>query len=81
MAVEAVANVRTVASLGREQTFVEDYAEQLTPALTLAKRSTHWRGVVYGLSRGLFSFVLAASMYYGGILISRNEVSYADVFR
>lgn len=81
IAVEAVANVRTVASLGREQTFLSEYAAQLHPALLRAKRSAHWRGFVFGVSRGLFNFITAASMYYGGTLIVYQGVSYDNVFR
>ncbi|XP_026327715.1 multidrug resistance protein 1-like isoform X2 [Hyposmocoma kahamanoa] len=76
IAVEAVANVRTVASLGREPQFINDYAIQLLPALQLAKRSAHWRGLVFGLSRGLFNFVYAATFYYGGTLIVYKDVPY-----
>lgn len=78
---EAVANVRTVASLGREETFTKDYANQLEPALIVAKRGTHWRGLVYGLSRSIFNFIIAAAMYYGGTLIVNDSVPYASVFK
>ncbi|KOB64546.1 ATP-binding cassette sub-family B member 1, partial [Operophtera brumata] len=80
-AVEAVANVRTVASLGREATFTRDYASQLEPALVTAKKGTHWRGIVYGLSRSLFNFIIAAAMYYGGTLIVNEGVTYSNVFK
>ncbi|KAG6459009.1 hypothetical protein O3G_MSEX011164 [Manduca sexta] len=81
IAVEAVANVRTVASLGREQTFQQEYAVQLRPALVIASRSAHWRGLVFGLSRGLFNFIIAAAMFYGGNLIVYNGINYEDVFK
>ncbi|XP_075982316.1 multi drug resistance 50 [Anticarsia gemmatalis] len=81
IAVEAVANVRTVASLGREETFRKDYGKQLLPALLLAKQSTHWRGVVFGLSRGIFNFVIASSLYYGGTLVVNEGIDYSVVFK
>ncbi|XP_063825682.1 ATP-dependent translocase ABCB1 [Ostrinia nubilalis] len=81
IAVEAVSNVRTVASLGREGQFLKDYAIQLLPALHLAKRSAHWRGIVFGLSRGLFNFIYAAAMYYGGIRIIYYGVDFALVLK
>ncbi|CAH0600439.1 unnamed protein product [Chrysodeixis includens] len=81
IAVEAVANVRTVASLGREDTFRKEYAKQLLPALVMAKRSTHWRGIVFGLSRGIFNFVIASSLYYGGTLIVSEGLDYSVVFK
>lgn len=83
IAVEAVANVRTVASLGREDTFIKEYAVLLIPGLTLAKKGCHWRGIVFGLSRGLFNFIIAASLYYGGTLIvdENHSTGYAEVFQ
>lgn len=73
--------MRTVASLGRESQFCKDYADNLLPALNVAKRMTHWRGLVFGLSRGLFNFVYAAAMYYGGTLIVYDQVDYAVVLK
>lgn len=81
VAVEAVANVRTVASLGREDVFRKEYAKQLLPALLMAKKSAHWRGLVFGLSRGLFNFVIASSLYYGGTLIVNEGIDYSVVFK
>ncbi|KAM3968188.1 ATP-dependent translocase ABCB1-like [Aphomia sociella] len=76
IAVEAVSNVRTVASLGREEFFLQEYAKQLLPALAIANRSTHMRGIVFGLSRGLFNFVYAIALYYGGTLIVYDQIDY-----
>ncbi|XP_045772546.1 ATP-dependent translocase ABCB1-like isoform X2 [Maniola jurtina] len=81
IAVEAVANVRTVASLGKEEFFVEEYARQLRPALHIAKRATHLRGLTYGLSRGIFNFVYSATLYYGGYLMVYHNVSYGLVIK
>ncbi|KAH9634092.1 hypothetical protein HF086_001294 [Spodoptera exigua] len=81
IAVEAVANVRTVASLGREDTFRREYGKQLRPALDTAVRSSHWRGLVFGMSRGVFNFVIATSLYYGGTLIVNEGVPFQEVFK
>lgn len=76
IAVESVSNVRTVASLGREEQFIMEYCAELMPALVVAKRSAHWRGLVFGFSRGLDSFISAITMYYGGTLIVYHKVQY-----
>ncbi|XP_072949349.1 ATP-dependent translocase ABCB1 [Epargyreus clarus] len=81
IAVEAVANVRTVASLGREEAFCREYATRLLPALHLAKRSSHWRGLIFGLARGLFNFVYAGTLYYGGHLMVYHAVDYGIVLK
>ncbi|XP_068633659.1 ATP-dependent translocase ABCB1-like [Battus philenor] len=81
LAVEVVANVRTVASLGREEMFVNEYSTHLQPALTHAKKSSHWRGVVFGLSRSIFNFAYAASLFYGGTLMIYNRVDYVLILK
>ncbi|CAG9561789.1 unnamed protein product [Danaus chrysippus] len=81
IAVEAVANVRTVASLGREQIILNNYATRLLPALVEAKRTAHWRGIVFGLSRGLFNFVYSIAMFYGGNLMVYQGVSYEIILK
>ncbi|KAL0883026.1 hypothetical protein ABMA27_016507 [Loxostege sticticalis] len=74
IAIEAVSNVRTVASLGREQKIVSEYVAELQPALAPARRSAHCRGLVAGLSRSMFNFVNAAALTYGGHLIVSDRV-------
>ncbi|CAH2048678.1 unnamed protein product, partial [Iphiclides podalirius] len=81
LAVEAVANVRTVASLGREENFVREYAMLLRPALMYAKRTSHMRGVVFGLSRSIFNFAYAVSLYYGGSLMVYKHVDYSLIIK
>ncbi|CAH2269464.1 jg6505 [Pararge aegeria aegeria] len=81
VAVEAVANVRTVSALGKEDFFVEEYARQLRPALHIAKRATHMRGIVFGLSRGIYDLVYSASLYYGGHLIVYQNVNYGVILK
>ncbi|CAK1551198.1 unnamed protein product [Leptosia nina] len=79
VAVEAVSNIRTVASLGLEGRVVSQYAKLLLPAMKTAKRAAHWRGVVTGLSRSLFNFVNAAALSYGGHLIVTDGVGYQNI--
>ncbi|XP_052753180.1 ATP-dependent translocase ABCB1-like isoform X2 [Galleria mellonella] len=81
LAVEAVSNLRTVASLGKEKMFLNSYSLLLRPGLELAKRTAHWRGIVFGLSRGFFNFIYAAALYYGGILIITEHIEYATVLK
>lgn len=80
VAVEVVANIRTVMSLGREQMFHTQYVELLEPSVNSAKRQTHIRGIVYGVARSLWFFAYAACMVYGGQLVARGEINIATVF-
>ncbi|XP_037828263.1 ATP-dependent translocase ABCB1 [Lucilia sericata] len=81
LAVEVVSNIRTVASLGREEMFHKQYMEMLYPAVNKAKRNTHYRGFVYGLARSLMFFAYAACMYYGGWCVVNKGMEFGNVFK
>lgn len=78
---DVISNVKTVVSLGREKQFVEQYIQELEPAMRKAKKNTHFRGLVYGTARSLIFFAFAGSMYYGGYLIREEGVEYKNVLR
>ncbi|XP_061392040.1 ATP-dependent translocase ABCB1 [Musca vetustissima] len=81
LAVEVVSNIRTVASLGREEMFHKQYMDMLYPAVEKAKRNTHFRGFVYGLARSLMFFAYAACMYYGGWCVVNKGMNFSNVFK
>lgn len=80
LAVEIVSNIRTVVSLGREKMFHRQYMDMLEPSLVVAKRNTHFRGLVFGIARSVMFFAFAVCMLYGGHLVANEGVNYADVF-
>ncbi|KAI5635212.1 ABC transporter transmembrane region domain-containing protein [Phthorimaea operculella] len=79
IALEAVSAVRTVASLQREQRFVDQYVAQLTPALGPAKRSAHCRGIVSGLGRSIFNFINATTLTFGSLIVTEGA-HYQKIF-
>ncbi|RVE50884.1 hypothetical protein evm_004451 [Chilo suppressalis] len=79
IAIEAVSNIRTVASLGRERQVLAEYTARLQPALGPARRAAHCRGVVAGLSRSMFNFINAVALTYGGHLIVNSGVAYEHI--
>ncbi|XP_014102285.3 ATP-dependent translocase ABCB1 [Bactrocera oleae] len=81
LAVEVVSNIRTVASLGREEMFYQQYMDLLNPAMAKAKKNTHFRGLVYGLARSLMFFAYAACMYYGGWCVVNKGMEFGNVFK
>ncbi|XP_060520271.1 ATP-dependent translocase ABCB1-like [Cylas formicarius] len=81
VAVEAVGNIRTVASLGCEEVFYQIYVAELLPHIKRSIKGTHGRALILGLSQGLSFFAYATCMYYGGYLIKDNEVEYGDVYK
>nr|QZZ63294.1 ABC transporter [Leptinotarsa decemlineata] len=80
IAVEAVGNIRTVASLCLEDQIHKLYTTELIPYYRSVQRNVYWRGIVFGLSRSMTFFTYSASMYYGGRLVI-NGLSYEKVFK
>ncbi len=80
IAVEAVGNIRTVVSLGRETMFYQSYVDLLEPTVRNAKKLVHGRGIVYGLARSIWFFAYAACMVYGGKLVADEGVGIDTVF-
>ncbi|CAG9824400.1 unnamed protein product [Phaedon cochleariae] len=81
IAVEGVGNIRTVASLGLEEKFHHIYISELLPYYKYSNRTIQWRGVVFGLSRGIMFFAYSAAMFYGGSLIKNEGLAYEKVFK
>lgn len=81
IAIEAVGNIRTVASLGREESFYREYEMELGPSNKIMARNSHIKALIMGVSRSLMFFAYAACMFYGGRLIAYESVHYQDVFK
>lgn len=81
IAVDAVSNIRTVVGLGIEDNMYKAYLHAMEPSLDVAKRNTHYRGLVFGLARSIIYFAYATCMYYGGYLIEHSNLYYANVFK
>ncbi|KAK5640086.1 hypothetical protein RI129_010897 [Pyrocoelia pectoralis] len=80
IAVEGINGIRTLASLGSEDSFHSRYMAEIVPYQQMAQRNTHFRGLVYGLSRSLMFYAYAASLYYGAMLIKSERLNYSKVF-
>ncbi|KAK5639991.1 hypothetical protein RI129_010802 [Pyrocoelia pectoralis] len=81
IAVEAVANIRTVASLNAENVFYNQYCNELEPHHVVSRRNTHVRAIVLGIARSIMFFAYSVCMYYGGKLIVDEGMSYEKVFK
>lgn len=66
VAMEAISNIRTVAGLGREQTFHDIYMDSLRGPHQAALRKSWVRGFIFGFANSLPMFAYATTMYYGG---------------
>lgn len=81
IAVEAISNIRTVASLGCEKVFFDRYVEELEPYQRSVKRKSHYRAVILGVARSIMLFAYAAGMTYGAQLMLQEKLDYGIVFK
>lgn len=81
MAVEAVANVRTVVAMGCEEVFYTMYTAEMVPHYTKGRTSAHFRGVILGLSRSLIYLAYGIAFFYGGHLVVNEGLTVRRVFQ
>lgn len=81
MAVEAIANIKTVASLGQESHVFKRYSEEVLKAETACKQKVRYRGLVFALGQNtpLFGYALAFS--YGGYMVANEGLEYKNVIK
>ncbi|XP_078519788.1 ATP-dependent translocase ABCB1-like isoform X2 [Lissotriton helveticus] len=77
---EAVENIRTVASLTREDTFYERYAASLKKPYRDARKGGPVNGLVYGMSQSVQFFVTAIVFRLGAWLIVHCYTNFEKIF-
>ncbi|XP_044766756.1 ATP-dependent translocase ABCB1 [Coccinella septempunctata] len=80
VAVEAVSNVRTVASLGAEDLFHGIFMKELIAHQGKMLRNSHFKSAVFGFARGIQFFAYGTAMFYGGYLI-KDGMDYDNVYK
>uniref|UniRef100_A0A7N6FER3 ATP-binding cassette, sub-family B (MDR/TAP), member 11a n=1 Tax=Anabas testudineus TaxID=64144 RepID=A0A7N6FER3_ANATE len=78
---EALSNIRTIAGLAKESSFVESYEEKLDPPYKSAKKRANIYGICFGFAQCVIFMAYAASFRYGGHLVSSEGLHYMFVFR
>nr|XP_046216931.1 bile salt export pump isoform X1 [Oncorhynchus gorbuscha] len=78
---EALANIRTIAGLCKESTFVEAYEQQLEAPYKSAKKKANIYGICFAFAQCVIFMAYAASFRYGGYLVSSERLHYLVVFR
>ena len=81
LAMEAISNIRTVASLHKEEKFHELYMSSLNRPHELALKKSWVRGVVFGFATSIPMFAYAVCMYYGGWLVENEDLPFDRVFK
>ncbi|CAL8389153.1 unnamed protein product [Boreogadus saida] len=78
---EALNNIRTIAGLGKESTFVEMYNAQLEGPYHAAIQKAHVYGACYGFSQCVVFLANSASYRFGGYLVKNEGLHFSMVFR
>ena len=76
---EAISNIRTVASLGREDTFHSSYMASLRKSYISAKKFIPVRAILFGLTTNMTAVAFAVCMTYGTYLI-KNGMPHKNLF-
>ncbi|XP_062574825.1 ATP-dependent translocase ABCB1-like isoform X2 [Saccostrea cucullata] len=77
---EAIDNVRTVVSLTREKTFVDEYSSHVDSIYKSGVKRAALYGLVFGTSQSIMYFAYAAAFSYGAYLVTQG-LPFQDVFR
>ena len=81
IATEAISNIQTVVSLGREEAFHSNYMASLREPSILAKKLIPIRALVLGLTPNIATFASIVSMSYGSYLFQNEGLAYKNVFK
>ncbi|XP_040913775.1 bile salt export pump [Toxotes jaculatrix] len=78
---EALANIRTIAGLAKESSFVKSFEQELELPYKSAKKRANIYGLCFGFAQCVIFMAYAASFRYGGYLVSSEGLQYMLVFR
>lgn len=81
VAVEAIANIRTVNGLGLERQVIERYTIQIDQVNVACRQKVRYRGLVFALGQTAPFLAYGVSLYYGGMLIANDGLPYEDVIK
>ena len=76
IAIETISNIRTVASLGQQETFHTLYMNCLVESHLATKRNSLIRGFIFGLAINLTVLMSIVSFYIGGYLIVNENLDF-----
>ncbi|XP_057304790.1 ATP-dependent translocase ABCB1-like isoform X3 [Hydractinia symbiolongicarpus] len=81
LANQAIMNIRTVATIGRESYFIEKYTELIEQPYRQSLRKSFVFGVTFGLSSSLMMLANAAAFSLGGKLVQDEEITFDEMFK
>lgn len=81
LAVEAISNIRTVASLCQEPHVIERYNTEMEKVDISCRQKSKYRGLVFAMGQSVPFLGYGLALYYGGTLVAEGEMKYQDVIK
>jgi ATP-binding cassette subfamily B (MDR/TAP) protein 1 len=81
IATEGIENIRTVASLTKEDKIHDMYLSNLRTPYKAALKKAHVAGFAFSFSQSVIFFAYAAAFYFGAYMIKEREMDFIDVFK
>lgn len=81
LAVEAITQIRTVASLGHEPHVIKRFNEEMATAEVACRKKVRYRGLVFSFGQAMPFFGYALCIGYGGYLVADDYLPYKDVIK
>ncbi|NWU79996.1 ABCBB protein, partial [Onychorhynchus coronatus] len=81
IASEAVSNIRTVAGIGKEKMFINNFEKHLDMPYRAATKKAHVYGLCFGFAQSIVFIANSVSYRYGGFLVDSEGLHYSFVFR
>uniref|UniRef100_A0A8C0FTK6 Bile salt export pump n=1 Tax=Bubo bubo TaxID=30461 RepID=A0A8C0FTK6_BUBBB len=78
---EALSNIRTVAGIGKEKMFIDNFEKHLDMPYRAAVKKAHVYGLCFGFAQSIVFIANAVSYRYGGFLVDTEGLHYSFVFR
>lgn len=78
---EALNNIRTIAGLGKEKSFVDMFELQLDTPYQAALKKANVYGACYGFAQCVIFLTNSASYRFGGYLVRQEGLHFSLVFR
>ncbi|NXO33322.1 ABCBB protein, partial [Locustella ochotensis] len=81
IASEALSNIRTVAGIGKEKMFIDNFEKHLVMPYRAAVKKAHVYGLCFGFAQSIVFIANSVSYRYGGFLVDTEGLHYSFVFR
>ncbi|XP_054826934.1 bile salt export pump isoform X2 [Eublepharis macularius] len=78
---EALTNIRTVAGIGKEKTFIDAFEKQLEIPYKAAIKKANVYGICFGFAQCVVFIANSVSYRFGGFLVDKEGLHYSYVFR